>query len=48
LIINRDAPVGGGLIRSAGVPSVIKAMCRVQDHIKSAEQILGMLILSSL
>jgi hypothetical protein len=33
--------VGGGLIRSAGGWSVVKAMRRVQDHIKSDDRILG-------
>ena len=33
--------VGGGLIRSAGGWSVVKAMRRVQNHIKSDERILG-------
>jgi putative transposase len=33
--------VGGGLIRSAGGWSAIKAMRRVQDHMKSDERILG-------
>ena len=33
--------VGGGLIRSAGGWSAVKAMRRVQDHMKSDERILG-------
>ncbi len=33
--------VGGGLIRSAGGWSMVKAMRRVQDHMKSDERILG-------
>ena len=33
--------VGGGLIRSAGGWSVVKAMRRAQDHMKSDERILG-------
>ena len=37
----RPELVGGGLIRSAGGWSVIKAMLRVQDHMKSGERILG-------
>ena len=37
----RPELVGGGLIRSAGGWSVIKAMRRVQDHMKSDERILG-------
>ena len=37
----RPELVGGGLIRSAGGWSVIKAMHRVQDHMKSDERILG-------
>ena len=38
---HRPELVGGGLIRSAGGWSVIKAMRRVQDHMKSDERILG-------
>ena len=37
----RPELVGGGLIRSAGGWSAIKAMRRVQDHMKSDERILG-------
>ena len=37
----RPELVGGGLIRSAGGWSVVKAMRRVQDHMKSDERILG-------
>ena len=37
----RPELVGGGLIRSAGGWSVVKAMRRVQDHMKSDEHILG-------
>jgi len=37
----RPELVGGGLIRSVGGWSVVKAMRRVQDHIKSDERILG-------
>ncbi len=37
----RPELVGGGLIRSAGGWSVIKAMRRAQDHMKSDERILG-------
>jgi len=37
----RPELVGGGLVRSAGGWSVIKAMRRVQDHMKSDERILG-------
>jgi putative transposase len=37
----RPELVGGGLIRSAGGWSVIKAMRQVQDHMKSDERILG-------
>jgi hypothetical protein len=37
----RPQLVGGGLIRSAGGWSAVKAMRRVQDHIKSDERILG-------
>ncbi len=37
----RPELVGGGLIRSAGGWSVIKAMRHVQDHMKSDERILG-------
>jgi putative transposase len=38
---HRPELVGGGLIRSAGGWSVVKAMRRAQDHIKSDERILG-------
>jgi putative transposase len=37
----RPELVGGGLIRSAGGWSVVKAMRRVKDHTKSDERILG-------
>jgi len=37
----RPELVGGGLIRSAGGWSMVKAMRRVQDHMKSDERILG-------
>jgi len=37
----RPQLVGAGLIRSAGGWSAVKAMRRVQDHIKSDERILG-------
>jgi hypothetical protein len=37
----RPELAGGGLIRSAGGWSAIKAMRRVQDHMKSDERILG-------
>ena len=37
----RPELVGGGLIRSAGGWSAVKAMRRVQDHMKSDERILG-------
>ncbi len=37
----RPELVGGGLIRSAGGWSVVKAMRRAQDHMKSDERILG-------
>jgi putative transposase len=37
----RPELVGGGLIRSAGGWSVIKAMRHAQDHMKSDERILG-------
>ncbi len=33
--------VGGGLVRSAGGWSAVKAMRRAQDHMKSDERILG-------
>jgi hypothetical protein len=37
----RPELVGGGLIRSAGGWSVVKAMRRAKDHMKSDERILG-------
>jgi len=37
----RPELVGGGLIRSAGGWSMVKAMRRAQDHMKSDERILG-------
>ena len=37
----RPELVGGGLIRSAGGWSMVKAMRRTQDHMKSDERILG-------
>ena len=37
----RPELVGGGLIRSAGGWSAVKAMHRAQDHMKSDERILG-------
>lgn len=37
----RPELVGGGLIRSAGGWSLVKAMRRTQDHMKSDERILG-------
>ena len=37
----RPELVGGGLIRSAGGWSMVKAIRRVQDHMKSDERILG-------
>ena len=37
----RPELVGGGLIRSAGGWSVVKAMRRTKDHMKSDERILG-------
>jgi len=37
----RPELVGGGLIRSAGGWSVVKAMRRARDHLKSDERILG-------
>ncbi|MBW2741199.1 MAG: transposase [Deltaproteobacteria bacterium] len=37
----RPELVGGGLVRSAGGWSAVKAMRRVQDHMKSDERILG-------
>jgi putative transposase len=37
----RPELVGGGLIRSAGGWSLVKAMRRAQDHMKSDERILG-------
>ena len=37
----RPELVGGGLIRSAGGWSVVKAMRRSKDHMKSDERILG-------
>jgi putative transposase len=37
----RPELVGGGLIRSAGGWSAVKAMRRAQDHMKSDERILG-------
>ncbi len=37
----RPELVGGGLIRSAGGWSMVKAMRRVRDHMKSDERILG-------
>jgi hypothetical protein len=37
----RPELVGGGLVRSAGGWSAVKAMHRVQDHMKSDERILG-------
>ena len=38
---HRPELVGGGLIRSAGGWSVVKAMRRAKDHMKSDERILG-------
>jgi hypothetical protein len=37
----RPELVGGGMICSAGIGRVIKAMRGTQDHIKSDERILG-------
>ncbi len=37
----RPKLVGGGLIRSAGGWSVVQAMRRAKDHMKSDERILG-------